>query len=89
MSGQSQHSSGTLYRKRQPLGEITNTYRVKNGCSDIKHVKQALYFPHPSEIQKNCYPAAHFTQPLGLQIHQQDENAYGPRAHHIPIGQHM
>jgi hypothetical protein len=32
ISGQSQQNTGALYRKRQPLGEITNTYRVKNGC---------------------------------------------------------
>lgn len=55
ISGQSH--SNNVYRKRQPLGEVSNTYRVKNnGNHQSKHAKQALYFPHPAEISNTYYP---------------------------------
>jgi hypothetical protein len=46
----SSQTSHQYFRKRQPLGDITNYYRPKAiGNTDFR-AKQTLYFPHPNEI---------------------------------------
>lgn len=53
-------STAAGYYRRRPLGDLTNTYRAKEAATKAaaaqRHsVKQALYFPHPSDIKAPPY----------------------------------
>lgn len=56
MSAQTQGNA--IYRKRQPLGEITSMYKPKTE-QKLQVKPQHLYFPHPSELQNGNFYIAY------------------------------
>lgn len=72
-NGAPYYQSNYVYRKRQPLGDVTNTYRVKNTAShsETKPSRPQLYFPHPYEISK-----FNFIPNQSAPTQHQDENNY-------------